>query len=169
MAGLRALESASDTDIVIFFDADGSDSPDLFPEMIRPLQEDDADFVLASRTLVAAEAGALTWAQRFGNRLACGIIARMWRVRYTDLAPCRALRLGMLRKLAMSDENFGWTVQMQVRAAKAGFRVVEVPSRYRRRRFDESKISGRFVPGIKAGVVILRVIGREALSGGRTD
>ncbi len=166
LAGLATLQSASDGDLIVFFDADGSDDPHILPRLLQPLLHDEADFVLASRTLVAAEPGALNWAQRFGNWLACGIILRTWGVRYTDLAPCRALRLDKLRELAMTDKDFGWTVQMQVRAAKASFRVVEVPSHYRRRRFDESKISGRLGPGLRAGVVILAVIGKELMSGG---
>ncbi len=167
LAGLAALQAASDRDLIIFFDADGSDDPDILPSLLQPLLNDEADFVLASRTLVAAESGALNWAQRFGNWFACGIISWTWGVKYTDLAPCRALRLGKLRELAMTDKDFGWTVQMQVRAAKANFRVVEVTSHYRRRRFDESKISGRLGPGLKAGVIILAVIGKELVSGRR--
>lgn len=162
LAGLAALRDAPDRDIVAFVDADGSDDPALVGALVAPLDADEADFVLASRTLVPGEHGALTPAQRTGNLLACRLIAWRWRVRYTDLAPCRALRLGSLRRLRMDDRDFGWTVQMQIRAARAGLRCHEIPSRYRNRRAGRSKVSGSVRGSVRAALTILRVIGAEA-------
>jgi hypothetical protein len=93
--------------------------------------------------------------------MACYLVSLIWRVRYTDLAPCRALTLGALRGLEMTDRDFGWTVQMQIRAARQHLRIVEIPSRYRRRRTGTSKISGTVWGSARAGYTILRVIAGE--------
>lgn len=161
LAGLAALAHVPDDDIVAFFDADGSDDPLLLTNLVDPILRGAADFVLASRTLVPAERGALTAAQRFGNRLACTLVARFWGVKYTDLAPCRAVQLGILRNLGMRDPDFGWTIEMQIRAARRHLRIVEIPSRYRRRRAGASKVSGTVLGSLRAGTTILRVIARE--------
>jgi glycosyltransferase involved in cell wall biosynthesis len=168
LAGLATLQNEPDDDVVAFFDADGSDDPLLLEPLVDPILRGEADFVLASRTLVLGEAGALTPAQRLGNRLACSLVARLWGVKYTDLAPCRALSLGALNTLRMEDRGFGWTVEMQIRAAHRGLRITEIASRYRRRRAGESKISGTVWGSIRAGTTILRVIARE-LFFGRAD
>ena len=162
LAGLATLADASDDDVVAFLDADGSDDPVLIAALVNPIVAGEHDLVLASRTLVPGERGALTPAQRIGNMLACHLIHRFWGVRFTDLAPARAIRLGALRSLHMDDRNFGWTVQMQIRAARTGLRCREIPSRYRRRRAGESKVSGSLRGSIRAAVTILRVIGAEA-------
>jgi glycosyltransferase involved in cell wall biosynthesis len=167
LAGLAALADQPGGDIVAFLDADGSDDPRELPKLLEPIARGQADFVLASRTLVAGEEGALTPVQHLGNRLACFLIARLWGVRYTDLAPCRALTLDGLRSLNMQDTDFGWTVEMQIRAARHGLRVQEIPSRYRRRRMGRSKISGSLLGSVRAGVTILGVILRERLTAGR--
>jgi glycosyltransferase involved in cell wall biosynthesis len=161
LAGIAALRDAPDDDVVAFFDADGSDDPRLLGRLAEPLLGGTADMVLASRTLLSGEAGALTPAQRLGNRLACYLVSLIWRVKYTDLAPCRALTLGALRGLGMTDRDFGWTVQMQIRAARQHLRVTEIPSRYRRRRAGTSKISGTLWGSVRAGYTILRVIAGE--------
>lgn len=167
LAALHALRDESHEDVVVFLDADGSDDPALLPALTEPLVSRQADLVLASRTLVPGEPGALTPVQRFGNRLSCRLIAALWGVRFTDLAPCRAARLGTLRALDMQATGFGWTVEMQIRAARRGLRVREIPSRYRRRRRGRSKVSGRAVGALGAGVAILATIARELLFGGR--
>ncbi len=165
LTGLGVLGDADDDDVVAFFDADGSDDPDLLEQLVGPIVRGEADLVLASRTLIPGERGALSPAQRFGNRLACSLVSRCWGVKYTDLAPCRALRLGALRSLSMSDPDLGWTVEMQIRAARQGLRIAEIPSHYRRRRAGVSKISGTLLGSVRAGTTILRVIGRELLFG----
>lgn len=103
----------------------------------------------------------MTPPQRFGNWLAPLLVRLIWNVRYTDLGPFRAIRRCSLQALAMQDRNFGWTIEMQVRAAKLGLRTVEVPTGYRRR-IGVSKISGTIQGVLKAGAKILYVIGREA-------
>lgn len=167
LAALGALRDVPDEDIVVFIDADGSDDPALLPALTEPLVSRHADLVLASRTLVPGEPGALTQAQRLGNALCCRLIAALWGVRFTDLAPCRAARLGTLRALDMQAMGFGWTVEMQIRAARRGLHVREIPSRYRRRRRGRSKVSGSAVGSLAAGVTILATIARELLLGGR--
>lgn len=166
LAGLATLRDAADDDVVAFFDADGSDDPLLLEQLVDPVIRGVADLVLASRTLVPGEVGALTLGQRLGNRLACSLVSRFWGVKYTDLAPCRALSLGALNSLQMDAPDFGWTVEMQIRAARQGLRITEIPSRYRRRRGGESKISGTFWGSVRAGSTILWVIGRELFLGG---
>jgi len=167
LAGLATLRDAADRDVVAFFDADGSDDPLLLEQLVDPVIRGVADLVLASRTLVPGEVGALTLGQRWGNRLACSLVSRFWGVKYTDLAPCRALSLGALNSLGMNAPDFGWTVEMQIRAARQGLRITEIPSRYRRRRGGKSKISGTFWGSLRAGATIFWVIGRELVLGGR--
>ncbi len=167
LAGLRALADEPGHDVVAFLDADGSDDPRELLKLLEPIARGRADFVLASRTLVAGEKGALTPLQKVGNRLACFLIGRFWGVRYTDLAPCRAMTLEGLRSLKMQDTGFGWTVEMQIRAARHGLRVQEIPSRYRRRQAGRSKISGSLWGSARAGATILGVIQRELFSRNR--
>lgn len=167
LAALAALRDRPGSDIAVFLDADGSDDPGLLPTLTGPLLRREADLVLASRTLAPAEPGALTAGQRIGNWLACRLMRVFWGVRYTDLAPCRAARLETLRALQMRDRDFGWTVEMQIRAARQGLRIVEIASRYRRRRRGRSKISGTVGGSVRAGATILRVITRELLRGAR--
>ena len=163
LAGLAALGSADPESIVAFFDADGSDDPGLLPLLVEPIAAGRVDFVLGSRTHVAGEPGSLGLTQRVGNQLACSLISLFWGERYTDLAPCRAVRFDALTSLHMRDQDFGWTVEMQIRAARRGLRTLEIPSPYRRRRAGRSKISGTVLGSLKAGVTILGVIGRELL------
>lgn len=163
LAGLAALTTASPESVVAFYDADGSDDPALLPRLVEPIAAGTADFVLGSRTHVAGEPGSLSLAQRVGNQMACSLISLFWGERYTDLAPCRAVRFGALTSLQMSDQDFGWTVEMQIRAARRGLRTLEIPSPYRRRRAGRSKISGTVLGSLRAGATILGVIGRELL------
>lgn len=167
LAALHALRGASGEDIVVFLDADGSDDPRLLPALIEPLVRGEADFVLASRTLVPGERGALTAAQRFGNWLSCKLIAALWGARFTDLAPFRGARLATVRAFQMQAPDFGWTVEMQIRAVRLGLRIQEIPSRYRRRQRGRSKVSGTVTGAVRAGVTILATIARERLLGGR--
>ena len=165
LAGIAALFNRPSTEIVVFLDADGSDDPAILPALTAAIQRGEADIVLASRNLVPGERGALTVPQRFGNWLACRLIRMLWNTPASDLAPCRAVRLGVLRALGMNDTGFGWTVQMQIRAARSGYRVSEIPSRYRRRRAGRSKISGTVAGSLRAGCTILTVIAREFFAG----
>ena len=159
LAGIAALSPTVDT--VLFMDADASDRPEDLPRLLAPIIEDGADMVIGARRL-DVEPGALTPQQRFGNALACWLIRLLWGVRFTDLGPFRAIGREALARLEMQDRNFGWTVEMQVRAAGRGLRCAEVPVGYRRR-IGVSKVSGTISGSVKAGVKILWVIGVEAL------
>jgi glycosyltransferase involved in cell wall biosynthesis len=161
LAGLLALPSS---DIIVFLDGDYSDYPEDMEQLVEPILLGGADLVIGSRVLGGAERGSLTPQQVFGNWLATRLIRLIWGVNFTDLGPFRAIRGDALRELEMEDRNFGWTVEMQVKAAKAGLRCVEVPVRYRQR-IGVSKVSGTLSGTVKAGTKILSVIGWHALSG----
>lgn len=163
-ACLAALRDMPTVDIVVFMDGDASDDPDDMAALVRPIAEGRADFVLGSRVLGINEPGALTPQQVFGNRLACALIRWIWRVSFTDLGPFRAIRRDALDRLSMADTDYGWTVEMQIRAVKMGLLTLEVPVRYRRR-VGFSKVSGTLRGIVGAGIKILFVIAREALVG----
>jgi glycosyltransferase involved in cell wall biosynthesis len=152
---------ASDVDVVVFMDADGSDDPSEIASLLAPIVAGGADLVIGSRALGEIEPGALTPQQRFGNWLATRLIAWIYGHRYTDLGPFRAIRRELLDRIGMRDRRYGWTVEMQVRALQLGARVVEVPVRYRRR-VGKSKISGTVTGVVKAGWWILYTIFRYA-------
>lgn len=146
-------------DIVVFLDGDHSDYPEQLPELLAPLLSGAADMVIGSRALGVRERGALLPQQRFGNWLA----SRLLRLRYggtvTDLGPFRAILAPALLSLNMEDKTYGWTVEMQVKAARLGLRTVEVPVRYRKR-IGTSKVSGTVRGTIGAGYKILWTIFR---------
>jgi len=156
LAGIAALPG--DIGVVAFMDADGSDDPADLARLLDPIQRDEAELVIGSRALGQAEPGALTLQQRLGNRLATALLRFLYGARYTDLGPFRAIRREALDRLGMRDTNFGWTVEMQLKAARHHLRVREVPVHYRRRRGGRSKISGTFRGTILAGAKILWTI-----------
>jgi hypothetical protein len=159
LAGLAALDPA--INVVLFMDADLSDVPEDAAALLAPIIAGEADMVIGSRTTGVIEPGAMTPPQRFGNWLAPALVRVIWSVRYTDLGPFRAIRRDALERLAMADRDFGWTIEMQVRAAKLGLRIAERPVRYRKR-VGQSKISGTARGVIAAGWKIFYVIAREA-------
>lgn len=161
-ACLRALSAVETPDIVVFLDADNSDDPREMTRLIAPLLHGRADLVIGSRALGRPEPGALTLPQRFGNVLASALLRLLWRGDCTDLGPFRAIRFVALQALGMNDLDYGWTVQMQARAFKAGLRVAEVPVSYRKR-VGRSKISGTVRGVIGAGTKILTTIARERI------
>ena len=156
-----AATSAADDDILVFLDADGSDDLSDLENLLRPLADNRADLVIGSRELGAREQGALHAHARLGNRLAVTLIRWLTGVRFSDLGPFRALRADALRLLRMDDHGYGWTVQMQLRAARLGLRCQEVPVHYRKR-IGRSKISGTFYGSMRAGLKILWTIARNA-------
>ncbi len=156
------IAHTSDPDVIVFLDGDYSDYPEEMESLVDPIVADRADLVIGSRTLGIHESGALTPQARFGNWLACRLIDRLWKTYYTDLGPFRAIRTRTLRLLDMKDNNYGWTVEMQIKAARLGVRILEVPVRYRRR-IGRSKISGTLRGVIGAGTKILWTIAREAV------
>ncbi len=164
-ACLRALAVlAPDIDAVVFMDGDGSDVPTEAGRLLGPIAEGRADVVLGSRTLGRAEEGALNSHQRAGNALSVLLIRLFWGHRYTDLGPFRALRVSSLAALAMRDLNYGWTIEMQINAVRAGLRIVEVPVSYRRRRAGRSKVSGSLWGSFAAGAKILWTVARLSLA-----
>jgi len=160
LAGIAALDGAP-PDVVVFLDADASDDPSEMPLLVARIRAGD-DFVVGSRVLGAAEPGALAPQARYGNRLACFLLRVFYGARFTDLGPFRAIRYGALRALGMRDTNYGWTVEMQLRAARAGLRSSEVPVSYRRR-VGRSKITGTVRGTILAGAKILWTLARHAI------
>lgn len=162
LAGLAYLAARpSPPDVVAFLDADHSDHADELPRLLAPLAACRADFVVGSRSLGTSEPGALLPQQRFGNALAAYLIRRLYGVTVTDLGPFRAIRWEALSGLCMSDRDYGWTAEMQVKALKAGLRYAEVPVSYRRRA-GKSKIAGTLRGTVGAGVKILYTIFRYA-------
>ena len=149
-------------DIFVFLDADFSDDPGEMELLVAPILCGEAELVIGSRVLGKRERGALTPQQRFGNWLACTLMRWFWGTRYTDLGPFRAITRQALAQLKMDDRGYGWTVQMQIRAARLKLPIREVPVSYRKR-IGQSKISGTIRGAIGAGTKILRVIFRERL------
>ena len=143
--------------IVIFLDADHSDYPEEMRELIKPILEDKADLVIGSRALGQKESGSMTPQQIFGNWLATRLLRVLYKVTFTDLGPFRAIRYDSLILLDMQDKTYGWTVEMQLKAAKMGLRCLEVPVSYRKR-IGFSKISGTVKGTIMAGVKIISTI-----------
>jgi glycosyltransferase involved in cell wall biosynthesis len=160
-ACIEAIAALPEVDVIVFVDGDAADDLAAMERLLKPIVDGVADFTLGSRVLGCRERGALTPQQVFGNWLACTLIRFRWGVRYTDLGPFRAIRTETLLRLQMADLNYGWTVEMQVKAAYLGIRTLEIPVDYRRR-IGVSKVSGTLAGTVKAGVKILFVIGREA-------
>ena len=161
-ACLAAIEALGDVDVIVFIDGDYSDFPGDMADLVDPIARGDVDFVVGSRVLGRREAGSLTPQQQFGNWLATMLIRLIWRARYSDLGPFRAIAKPAYDRLGMADRNYGWTVEMQIKAVEQGLRFIEVPARYRNR-IGVSKVSGTIKGTILAGVKILSIIGRHAV------
>lgn len=157
MQYLAALPSAPD--VVVFLDGDHSDYPQELPLLVQPILEGRADLVIGSRALGQRERGSMTIPQVFGNWLATTLMRWLYGVRYSDLGPFRAIRYQSLLALHMRDTNYGWTVEMQLKAARAGLKVLDVPVTYRRR-IGVSKVSGTIRGTIMAGYKIIYTIFR---------
>ena len=147
------------TDIVVFLDADYSDYPAEMVSLVAPIINHNADLVIGSRALGNRESGSMTPQQIFGNWLATSLLRRLYGVQFTDLGPFRAIRFDTLLALNMQDKTYGWTVEMQVKAAKMGFKTAEVPVSYRKR-IGHSKISGTIKGTVMAGYKILATLFR---------
>ncbi|WP_338872779.1 glycosyltransferase family 2 protein [Spirosoma sp. SC4-14] len=144
-------------DVVVFIDADYSDFPGEMPLVVAPILNHEADLVIGSRALGHRQRGAMTPQQLFGNWLATRLLRWLYGVRYTDLGPFRAIRFDALLALKMQDKTYGWTVEMQLKAAKQGLRITEVPVNYRKR-IGFSKISGTVKGTVLAGYKIITTI-----------
>ena len=161
-ACLAAIDALPPVDIIVFVDGDAADDLSEMAALVEPIVQGDADLVIGSRVTGEREAGALTTQQVFGNWLACWLVRLIWGVRFTDLGPFRAIERAAFDRLQMADRNYGWTVEMQVKAARAGLRCREHPVRYRRR-IGISKVSGTLTGSLRAGCKILWVIAREGM------
>lgn len=162
LAGIAALPA--DCEVVVFLDGDGSDSPASLAALLEPIASGQADLVIGSRTLGAAEPGALTLQQRVGNKIAATWLRRRFGQPATDLGPFRAIRRESLERLKMSDPDYGWTVEMQISAARLKLRYAEVPVPYRRR-IGKSKVSGTLRGAVGATIKILGLLAWHDLKG----
>ena len=150
-------------DIIVFLDADYSDYPQEMEDLVSPITEGGYDLVIGSRTIGERQKGALLPQALVGNYVATRLIKLFYRVDFTDLGPFRAIRYDKLLSLDMRDKTFGWTVEMQVKAAKNGLRCTEVPVSYRKR-IGTSKITGTVAGSVMAGVKIIWMIFRQLFS-----
>ncbi len=161
-ACLAALAALDAPDVVVFLDGDYSDYPEEMDRLVDPVVSGEAQMVIGSRVRGEREQGALTPQARFGNWLACTLMRLFWGQRFTDLGPFRAIAYDALQDLAMRDRDYGWTVEMQIKALRQGIPSLEVPVSYRKR-IGKSKVSGTIRGVIGAGVKILSTIGLAAL------
>jgi glycosyltransferase involved in cell wall biosynthesis len=145
------------TDVVVFLDADFSDYPEEMANLIQPIIQQDYDMVIGSRSLGKRQKGAMPWHQVLGNRLATILVNSLYGVHYTDLGPFRAIKFDNLLKLDMKEHRYGWTAEMQAKAAKQRLRCFEVPVKYRAR-IGTSKISGTAKGTLCAGYSILTTL-----------
>jgi len=158
-AGVRAL--SPECDIVVFLDGDGSDCPEFMNKLVDPILAGKHDFVIGSRTRGKREPGSMNFQQILSGRIAGFILRLLYGVRYTDMCPFRAIRRDALERLGMREQTYGWNLEMQMKAARAGLRILEVPVDHRRRTGGESKVSGTlrgtFVAGTRILATLLRV------------
>jgi glycosyltransferase involved in cell wall biosynthesis len=159
MAHAFARPLTEQADIIVFLDGDHSDYPEEMPLLVAPLLRGEADMVIGSRALGEREAGSMMPQQIFGNWLATTLLRRLYGAHFTDLGPFRAIRREALQRIGMADTTYGWTVEMQLKAAKLRLRNTEVPVRYRRR-IGTSKVSGTVRGTLGAGYKILWTIFR---------
>ena len=150
-AGARA---AHDCDIIVFLDGDGSDRPELVPMLIAPIQQGTQDFVIGSRTRGERETGSMNALQIAAGYIVGALTRLLYGVAYTDMCAFRAIRKAALDRLGMCEMTYGWNVEMQVRAAQAGLRILEIPVAHRRRIGGASKVSGSVMGTLKAGLCI---------------
>lgn len=159
-AGVRAL--SPECDIVVFLDGDGSDCPELMSQLVDPIAEGEYDFVIGSRTRGKREPGSMNFQQLFAGRLAGRLLSILYGIRYTDMCPFRAIRRDSLERLGMREQTYGWNLEMQMKAARAGLRILEVPVNHRRRSGGQSKVSGTLRGTFLAGVRIIATLVRIA-------
>ncbi len=163
LACLAGAQAAADGDIVVFMDGDGADDPAAIAALVDPIRAGDYDFVIASRALGKREPGSMAAHQLLAGLVAGGLTGVLYGVRYTDMCAFRTIRRDTLLKLGMRELTYGWNLEMQMRVARAGLRVLEVPVAYRKRLGGESKVAGSLRGSVKAGVRIITTFARVAL------
>ncbi len=160
-AGAAAADPASE--ILVFLDGDGSDCPEFMDRLVRPILDRDEDFVIGSRTRGRREPGSMNFQQVFAGRAAGFLLRLLYGVPFTDMCPFRAIRRESFESLGMKEPTYGWNLEMQMRAARAGLRIREVPVDHRCRTGGESKVSGTLRGTFVAGGRILATLFRVAL------
>ncbi len=160
-----AAAAAPECDVLVFLDGDGSDCAELMARLVQPILEGDQDFVIGSRTRGEREPGSMNAQQIFAGYLAGWLIRPLYGVRYTDMGPFRAIRRDAFEQLGMQEMTYGWNLEMQMRAARAGLRILEVPVNHRCRTGGESKVSGTLRGTFVAGTRIITTFLRVALGG----
>src|SRR5436309_2096571 len=162
-AGVSAV--SPECEIVVFLDGDGSDVPSFMNELVNPIVRGTHDFVIGSRTRGQREPGSMNFQQIFAGRLAGWLMSILYGVRYTDMCPFRAIRSDALEKLSMKEETYGWNLEMQMKAARLGLRILEVPVNHRRRAGGVSKVSGTlrgtFVAGARIIATFVRIAAKK--------
>jgi glycosyltransferase involved in cell wall biosynthesis len=157
-AGVKAALATSD--VLVFLDGDGSDMVSDMPKLVGPIERGEADFVIGSRIRGQREPGSMNFSQVFAAHLIGALVKTMYGFRYTDMGAFRAIRRDSLEKLGMTEMTFGWNLEMQVRAAQMGLRILEVPTDYKCRMAGESKVSGNLKASVKTAWRIFGVLVR---------
>jgi glycosyltransferase involved in cell wall biosynthesis len=160
-AGLRTI--SPHCEIIVFLDGDGSDCPEAMDRLVRPIIEGTHDFVIGSRINGCREAGSMSFHQVLAGYIVGFLLHILYGIRYTDMGPFRAIRRDALERLGMREETYGWPLEMQMRAARAQLRILEVPVDYRRRAGGRSKITGTIRGSCLAATRILATLARIAL------
>jgi glycosyltransferase involved in cell wall biosynthesis len=146
-----AAAAQAECGIIVFMDGDGSDRADLMPLLLAPIQAGTHDFVIGSRVRGVREKGAMSWHQVLAGRLLGGAIGVLTGVRYTDMCAFRAISRDALERLRLREMTYGWNIEMQMQAARAGLRILEIPLPYRRRAGGHSKVAGSLRGSLRAG------------------
>ena len=157
-----AVEAAPDAEIIVFMDGDGADDPACIPDLIAPIRAGTHDFVIGSRVTGKREPGSMAWHQVAAGRFAGALLRVLYGVRYTDMCAFRAIRREQLLRLQMREMTYGWNIEMQMRAARAGLRILEIPVPYRRRSGGTSKVAGSLSGTVRAATRIVATIARIA-------
>jgi glycosyltransferase involved in cell wall biosynthesis len=163
-----ATQAARDAEIMVFMDGDGADDPRGIAELVAPIRSGHFDFVIGSRARGKREPGSIAWHQLAAGRLAGWGMQLLYGVRYTDMCAFRAIRRDALLALGMRELGYGWNIEMQMRAARAGLRILEVPVDYHRRNGGNSKVAGSLSGTIRAGTRIIATFARVATEARRS-
>ena len=153
-------------EIILFLDGDGADRADLAGMLVAPIRAGTHDFVIGSRVRGERDAGSMSWHQVLAGRLAGWIVSALYGVRYTDMCAFRAIRRDALDRLGLREATYGWNIEMQMKAARAGLRILELPVPYRRRAGGRSKVAGSFRGSVRAAWRITLTVARVTMAGG---